>query len=373
MPSATAAGRDGVRRRREERFQLNEDSLWSGGGRTPTTPPRWRRCRRFASCSSPASTRRRSSSPTGRRSAAARGQGSFGSYSTLGDLHLTFDGHGGDGKRLRPRAAPRRRGRAHDLPRRTASRSRARRSRLTETRCLSRASPAIGRAGSAFARAVAAGARESRCPRRRDGLLMSGQLDNDGQPGMKYAADCGSSPAAADFARGRCGQRRWGRGRRGRRDACACTAPIRSSSSSPPARTSRLPFQRTVANRIDRAAAHSFDELRSGTSTTTRNSSTASSSTSADRNLRAADRRAARRVRGRRRRPGAGRALLPARPLPADRQLAPGRPGGQPPGHLGRGHQQPVELRLPHEHQRADELLARGDDQPAECVEPLFD
>ena len=47
-----------------------------------------------------------------------------------------------------------------------------------------------------------------------------------------------------------------------------------------------------------------------------------------------------------------------------DFQLAAGRHGGESARHLGRRDLEPVELRLPREHQRADELLARGDDEP---------
>ena len=46
-----------------------------------------------------------------------------------------------------------------------------------------------------------------------------------------------------------------------------------------------------------------------------------------------------------------------------DLQLAARRHGGESARHLGRGDHESVELRLPREHQCADELLARGDDE----------
>ena len=62
--------------------------------------------------------------------------------------------------------------------------------------------------------------------------------------------------------------------------------------------------------------------------------------------------------------PGARRALLPVRPLPADRLLAARGPARQPAGDLERAHRGPVERRLPRQHQPPDELLAGGGDQP---------
>ena len=51
---------------------------------------------------------------------------------------------------------------------------------------------------------------------------------------------------------------------------------------------------------------------------------------------------------------------MPVNPLlgQVDRQLAPRLHAGQPSGHLERAHQSPMELRLPHQYQRPDELLA---------------
>ena len=52
-------------------------------------------------------------------------------------------------------------------------------------------------------------------------------------------------------------------------------------------------------------------------------------------------------------------AALPIRALPAHRQLAPAHPAGQPAGHLERPGPAALEQQLHHQHQHADELLAR--------------
>src|SRR5688572_25695378 len=80
----------------QERLQLNEDSLWSGGPEDADNPaalaalPKIRELL-FAGKYKEAQaltdqTQVRKASP----------HGSFGSYSTLGDLTLTFDGHEGE-------------------------------------------------------------------------------------------------------------------------------------------------------------------------------------------------------------------------------------------------------------------------------------
>ena len=79
------------------------------------------------------------------------------------------------------------------------------------------------------------------------------------------------------------------------------------------------------------------------------------------------------RVRGfaRRRRPGARGAVLPVRPLPADRQLAAGHAAGQPAGHLERQHVAAVGQQVHDQHQHRDELLAGGVHEPRRAMEPL--
>ena len=55
-----------------------------------------------------------------------------------------------------------------------------------------------------------------------------------------------------------------------------------------------------------------------------------------------------------------GRALLPPRPVPADLELTPRYPGGQPPRHLEHRRPSRLELQLHHQHQPPDELLGGG-------------
>src|SRR5687768_4024958 len=78
----------------EERLQLNEDSLWSGGPEDADNPealkalPEIRRllfARQFVEA-------QQLTDRTQIRKESARG--AFGSYSTLGELRVTFDGHG---------------------------------------------------------------------------------------------------------------------------------------------------------------------------------------------------------------------------------------------------------------------------------------
>ena len=56
--------------------------------------------------------------------------------------------------------------------------------------------------------------------------------------------------------------------------------------------------------------------------------------------------------------------VLPVRPLPADLQLAPGQPAGQPAGRLERSGQAAVGQQVHDQHQHRDELLAGGVHEP---------
>ena len=62
--------------------------------------------------------------------------------------------------------------------------------------------------------------------------------------------------------------------------------------------------------------------------------------------------------------PAARRAALPVRPLPADRQQPSRHAAGEPAGHLERRAARAVELELHDQHQHRDELLAGGAGQP---------
>ena len=69
--------------------------------------------------------------------------------------------------------------------------------------------------------------------------------------------------------------------------------------------------------------------------------------------------------------PRPGDSALSVRPLPDDLFLAAGQPAGKPAGQVEQFQQSAVALRLPHRHQRADELLAGGSGKPVGVLPAL--
>ena len=219
-----------------ERFQLNTNSLWSGGEQDADNPaalqalPKIRELLFAGKYAEAQELTNRTQVCIGKGD-----KGSFGSYSTLGDLHLTFDDHA-DHPTDYVREL-----RLDDAIARTTYRlngvtfTRETFSTYRDDVLVTRIT--ADRPGKiSFAPRSRAGARESRCPRRARSAHVRPARQRRPTRHEVRGTNADHRQRRQHLARGRGGQRRRGRGRRAARRASVAVR-IRSSSSSPPART----------------------------------------------------------------------------------------------------------------------------------------
>ena len=172
----------------EERLQLNVDSLWSGGPQDADNPDALAALPNIRALLFAGKYAEAQELTNKTQICKGKGdKGSFGSYSTLGDLRLTFDGHGGE-----PRDYRRELRLDEGIARTTYQLDGV--SFLRETFVSHDDQVMVTRVSATEPGKVSLRATLSR-PERAEVLVvtdrditMSGRLDNDGKPGMRYAA-----------------------------------------------------------------------------------------------------------------------------------------------------------------------------------------
>jgi alpha-L-fucosidase 2 len=235
----------------EERLQLNVDSLWSGGPQDADNPealaalPKIRELLFAGKYAEAQELTNKTQICKGKGD-----KGSFGSYSTLGELRLTFDGH------ERESADFRRDLRLDDGIARTTYRldgvTFARETFVShDDQVIAVRISADTPAKVSFRAALSRPERADVATSGDREIAMSGQLDNDGQPGMRYAARVRIIPAGPNATLERDGSAL-------RVHNADAVTLILAAGTDFESKT----FDRDVTNRLDRAETQSFDELR---------------------------------------------------------------------------------------------------------------
>ena len=297
----------------------------------------------------------------GAGSAPAPPPGPYGCYQTLGDLTLTFDGLDETATTAAnwtstppsPRSA---------IARATPP-SRARSSPAPPTRCWSCDLTCDKPGRISFTAELTRPERFTTSAEGPDGLIMSGQMNDgrNGTNGIRYvdASACGGRRRQDEHADGNAFASR------ARMPSRSSWPPAPTTSSSRPTIAATIPTQAT-RTQLAEAAKKSYAELRDRHVADHQSSFAASVSIWADgpKPTTCPPTNGSRPCATERRTRTLialyfqfGRYLL-------DLQFPARQSAGQPAGHLGRRRPNAVERRLPHEHQRADELLAGGGLQP---------
>jgi alpha-L-fucosidase 2 len=235
----------------EEHFQLNVDSLWSGGRQDADNPealaalPKIRELLFAGKYAEAQELTNKTQICKGKGD-----QGSFGSYSTLGELRLTFEG------RERRPADYRRELRLDEGIARTTYQLDGV-TFTSETFVIHGDQVLITRISADAPGKVSLAAALSRPERaevvtrdKRD-IVMFGQLENDGQPGMRYAARLRVLPSGGNATL----------------DSDASTIRVRDSDAvtlilAAATNHESVNFDRDITDCLDRAEKQPFDELR---------------------------------------------------------------------------------------------------------------